>query len=220
MEIKKYFTDSSKEGHLLRFKIALGIGTMFAIIISSSFTSFAEVCDDIRSDTLRFHILANSDSKQDQALKLKVRDAVLKETNELFSIAGTKQLAKENVAESLKDIEKIAEKEININGYNYKVKAYQTNMYFDTIKYPKDNKGEYTLPAGNYDAVRIEIGKGAGKNWFCVLFPQLCVPAAAGEEKAKSIYSDKEIDVLEGEYEMKFAVVEFFTKLGKDKKTG
>ena len=107
----------------------------------------------------RLHVLANSDSEEDQALKLKVRDAVLKAS------AGERILD----AALLDQLERAAQAEVFRNGYAYPVTVTRENCYFDTRVYET-----FSLPAGYYDAVRVVIGEGAGKNWWCVIYPPLC----------------------------------------------
>lgn len=200
------------DSFLKKLKIAIAVGTLLAIVLTSNFSSFAAVCDAIREDTLRFHVLANSDSEADQALKLKVRDAVLKVTAADFEKANTKQEAEKAADAQLDKIRAAAEKTIRSEGYDYSVKVYRTRMYFATTRYPRAAGGSYTLPAGQYDAVRIEIGAAAGHNWFCVLFPQLCLPAAQSDATADALYTDEEKQVLESGYEVRFALVEWLSK--------
>lgn len=200
------------DSFLKKLKIALAVGTLLAIVLTSSFSSFAAVCDAIRADTLRFHVLANSDSAEDQALKLKVRDAVLAATAADFEKADTKEEAEKAADAQLDKIRAAAEETISEAGYRYSVKVYRTRMYFATTRYPRAAGGSYTLPAGQYDAVRIEIGAAAGHNWFCVLFPQLCLPAAQSDETADALYTDEEKQVLESGYEVRFALVEWLNK--------
>ena len=125
--------------------------------------------DNVSSKITRLHILANSDNDYDQALKLLVRDAIIESTDILNG-----EYSKENIDSStLEKIEEISENVVYQNGFDYNVKASLTNMYFDTRVYDG-----FSLPAGNYDAVRIEIGEAQGKNWWCVMFPPLCAPLA------------------------------------------
>lgn len=154
-----------------RIDLALAIG-LACTIFFTSFTSFARDCADLRGDVLRLHILANSDSEADQNLKLAVRDRIL--ASGMFAPASDKELAGQIAESKLADIELIARDEIARNGYGYPVKAELVNMYFGTRTYETA-----TLPAGRYDAVRVSIGEAKGKNWWCVLFPPMCVPAAS-----------------------------------------
>lgn len=152
-----------------KLDVALLIGLVVSIIISSV-SAFAKNLDGISDNVLRLHILANSDSEEDQALKLKVRDAILAETGELFG-QGDSRLEVEQIAlDNMDKIQKTAEKVIKENGYNYPVKCELTYMEFDDRTYD-----DFTLPGGYYDAVRVTIGEAKGHNWWCVMYPQFCV---------------------------------------------
>lgn len=191
---------------LKRFKTALGLGLLLAIVLTSSFSSFSAVCAEIRQDTLRLHILANSDTEADQQLKLAVRDAILAGTGDLFGAAASKQAAEQRVDANLDNIRRIAETVIRQQGYDYPVRVTRTNLYFATTRYPDTG---LTMPAGRYDAVRVEIGRAEGKNWFCVLFPPLCVPAATADAAREAAYTEEEQAVTGGGYEVRFAVLEW-----------
>ncbi|QZY57601.1 stage II sporulation protein R [Crassaminicella profunda] len=118
---------------------------------------------------IRFHVLANSDSPEDQALKLKVRDRIISEMNPKFEKSKSLDETRGIIEKNLKNIEKLAMEEIQKNDYNYFVTASLGDFDF-----PTKNYGCITMPAGNYEALRVVIGKGEGANWWCVLFPPLC----------------------------------------------
>lgn len=160
---------------LLKIEKAVLFGLIIAIMATtfSGFSVFSTQCGDIRGRVLRLHILANSDSAADQQLKLNVRDRILTQSAGFFKETKTKAQAEKNVRAKLPEVAKIAQAEIIKEGYHYKVSAKLVHMYFTTRTY-----GNITLPAGDYDAVRITIGAALGHNWWCVLFPSLCVPAA------------------------------------------
>ncbi|MEG0693498.1 MAG: stage II sporulation protein R [Oscillospiraceae bacterium] len=191
------------------FNLAVFIGLIFSIMLSS-FSVFASDCDDIRHDVLRLHILADSDSKEDQTLKLQVRDKILSLDATLFSQALNLSDAKNIAASQLQNIKEIAEAEIKARGYDYKVKVELKNMYFSTREYDT-----FTLPAGKYDAVRITIGSGAGKNWWCVLYPPLCIPAASSQSEFDDLLTKEQIEIVgnKQKYKFKFATVEIYEKL-------
>lgn len=201
---------SRKISKLQKFKISLGVGLLLAILLNCWFSSFATVCAQVRADTLRLHVLANSDSEADQRLKLLVRDAILEEMGPLFSTAGSKQEAQLQAEGSLEQIGEIARRVLRSAGVDYPVQVRCENLYFPTTRYPDTG---LTLPAGRYDAVRVELGQAQGKNWFCVLFPQLCVPACAAEEEEKAAYDEAEEQVTGGGYELRFALVEWVEQL-------
>lgn len=186
---------------------------LIACIISiacSCVFSFGEECSFIRENTLRLHILANSDSPADQALKLKIRDAVLSHSGELFSGCDTRQKMVSAAREQLSDIQRIAEQTAMHNGYDLPVTVSVTDMFFETRRY--DN---VLLPAGTYTAVRIELGEAAGKNWWCVLYPPLCVSAAqTGFTEEEAQISDSLLQQEElPRYRVRLAVVEWWESL-------
>lgn len=186
---------------------------LIACIISiacSCVCSFGEECSFIRENTLRLHILANSDSPADQALKLKIRDAVLSHSGELFSGCDTRQKMASAAQEQLSDIQRIAEQTAMHNGYDLPVTVSVTDMFFETRRY--DN---VLLPAGTYTAVRIELGEAAGKNWWCVLYPPLCVSAAqTGFTEEEAQISDSLLQQEElPRYRVRLAVVEWWESL-------
>ena len=119
---------------------------------------------------LRLHILANSDSLADQAVKLKVRDAILRETGEEFSGVLTEQGAEAAVNRNLSRIEETADRVLRDNGFSYGVSS-----ELGTFDFPEREYAERTYPAGKYRALRLKLGNGEGHNWWCVLFPPLCM---------------------------------------------
>lgn len=182
----------------------------FVLTVIYSVIPFQAVCAEIPNDVFRFHILANSDTEEDQALKLKVRDKVLEKTKILFDTANSKSDAEEFVKANLETIEKIAQNEVYKNGYNYPVKAEVVNMHFDTRYYES-----YTLPSGMYDALRITIGNAKGHNWWCVMYPSICISTVdEGKDRAKDALSDDEYSVVtDDKVEYKFFIVELFQKI-------
>lgn len=184
--------------------IAFILTTLYSVI------PFQAVCTEIPNNVFRFHILANSDTEEDQTLKLKVRDKVLEKTKILFDTANSKSDAEEFVKANLDAIEEIAQNEVYKNGYNYSVKAEIVNMHFDTRHYES-----YTLPAGMYDALRITIGNAKGHNWWCVMYPSICISTVdEGKSRAKNALSDDEYSVVTDEkVEYKFFIVELFQKI-------
>ena len=187
-----------------KIELALAAGLVLSIFLTS-FTSFARECDEIRSASLRLHILANSDGEDDQELKLKVRDRILEQSPELFAPARSKAQAKDMAELKLAQIEDAARDEIQRGGYDYPVKAKLVNMYFNTVGYDG-----FRMPAGRYDAVRVTIGDARGQNWWCVLFPPLCIPAAT-----EKLPIEEQIERLHEQprYEPKLAALEFFHKI-------
>lgn len=170
------------------------------------FCGFAGTCSQIRQDVLRVHILANSDSEADQALKLNVRDAVLGAGEGLLDGITSREEAKVRLQQALPTLQAAAQRCVYDNGYDYPVQVQTVNMYFTTRSYESD-----TYPAGYYDAVRFTIGDGVGKNWWCVLYPPLCVSAAVD----KSTLSDSQTAVIQNgqRYQVRFKVLEWIEEL-------
>lgn len=185
---------------------------LLAFIISVVFSQavFTAECDDMSEKLLRLHILANSDSEEDQNLKLKVRDEILAKAGDLFVNAENKASAEKITRENLDLIVNLAQQYVYDCGYNYKVSGELVNMYFDTRHY--DN---FTLPAGQYDALRITIGKAEGKNWWCVMFPPMCFSSAEETSDMDSVLNAEQVDIIENEtkYEYKFKTVEIFNDI-------
>lgn len=155
--------------------IALTIGTVLFTCLGC-FTVFAEQCENVRGEVLRLHIPANSDSPEDQAIKLKIRDMLLEEFGSRFSDCPELALAEEQAALLIPEIEERCTEFLRENGFSYSAKAELVTMYFTTREYDR-----LILPAGNYHALRITLGSGEGHNWWCVIFPQLCLPAVSDE---------------------------------------
>ncbi|MGN1456463.1 MAG: stage II sporulation protein R [Acutalibacteraceae bacterium] len=179
-----------------------------AVVISMllSVTGFCGACDDIQNEVFRLHIIANSDSQDDQKLKLYVRDGILEYTEELFKDCKNKEQSVQTARDNIDLIKNKAQSLVYEYGYDYPVDAYVTKMSFNTRIY-----NEFTLPAGQYEALRIVIGDGNGKNWWCVLYPALCVPSAEGNE-LNSVLNENEQDIVENSvnYQVKFKIVEVF----------
>ncbi len=194
-----------------KWELSLLLGLVLSVFLTS-FGSFSAVCADVRADTLRLHILANSNSEIDQNAKLYVRDCILQEEGAAFSHSGSKENAKITADRLLQQVEATARKALLEKGLDYSVHAYLTEMYFATTQYDG-----FTLPAGRYDALRVELGAAKGKNWFCVLFPPLCVPASMDDAAG---YTGAENAAVREPYQAKFAVVEWaqlIRESGKDK---
>lgn len=194
------------------YLISLVILTTFFLLISIN--SYAnDVSKDLSNNFFRLHILANSDSEEDQALKLKVRDSIISYMNTLSYSGLTKEESINLTNSHLAAFKEIAEKTIAGQGYNYPVSLEIGNFYFPTKEY-----GNISLPAGYYDALKIEIGEAKGKNWWCSLFPPLCfVDISAGvideesEKYLKDNLSDDEFAIITDDSEdvkFKFKIIE------------
>ena len=181
------------------------VGLLLAVVVSMA-AGFDSECEAVRENVLRLHILANSDSEEDQALKLSVRDAVLRATEADFAVAESREETMEVAARLLPKIQTAAEKTLEAAGCADTVQVSMVNMYFETREY--DGR---ILPAGYYDAVRIELGAAEGHNWWCVLFPQLCIGTAAEQGSAELEQIEKLAKAPE--YRLSFALVEWLERL-------
>jgi stage II sporulation protein R len=183
------------------------VSTVICIIFS--LIPFNAQCKNISNEVFRLHILANSDSEKDQSLKLKVRDRVLKYTEKIYKNAQSKAEAEKLTIKNLQSIADTAKKELVKNGCNYSVKAEIRHMYFDTRYYDK-----VTMPSGFYNALRITIGKGEGHNWWCVMYPSLCVGSSTDYNSLKENTDSREYSIMtEEKYEYKFKTLEYFEKI-------
>ena len=191
-----------------RIKISVTVGIVVAILFS--ICSFAKTSEEIRSDVLRLHVIANSDTSVDQNLKLRLRDYILQEGKDIFNGSVNVENAVKKIEPVLPELEKLAKAFVNQAGFDYDVKISLSNEYFTTRTYET-----VTLPAGKYLALRVVIGSGEGHNWWCVMFPPMCVPAADKKDEIENVFSEKEIKLVESKpkYEPRFKVVEIYEQL-------
>ena len=193
-----------------RLLIAMITGLIFTLSVSfSDIMEFKKNLGNIESNVLRLHIIANSDSEQDQSLKLMVRDGILSGYSEIFENSdGIDEIVK-TAKEHLSEIEKTAEKIIRENGLFYDVSCEVVKMDFDKKDYEN-----FTMPKGFYNALRIKIGSAEGKNWWCVMYPPLCVPATT-EADLSEYLTEEEIDIITNpkRYEVRFKCDEIYEKL-------
>ena len=169
--------------------------------------------EKIYTDMIRLHVIANSDTDEDQSLKLKVRDGILEEIKKLRP-ADSKAEAEKAISEDIPAIEEIARKIIEENGYSYSVKA---ELGYET--YPEREYEGFKLPAGKYTSLRVIIGEGAGHNWWCVLYPPLCTTSAEKKEDvfiAAGFSGEQYRTVTETgktKYKIKFKLLEMIEEL-------
>lgn len=184
----------------------------FVLTVIFSFLPFQTVCETLTQDVLRLHILANSDTNEDQELKFLVRDEITKECKELFSKAQSLEEAKEITLENLEALNKIATTVIKEQGKDYTVSVQLCEEYFNTRYY-----GSVTMPAGKYTALQIKIGKAKGENWWCVLYPSLCVGTSTDYESFEENLTPQECSVVSSgnKYQFKFKIVETVTSFFK-----
>lgn len=181
----------------------------FVLAALCSFFPFAAACGQLPRDVVRLHVVANSNGAEDQAVKLLVRDAVLEEAARWYQGAGSMEEASSQLCTHLQSIAGAARQVLREQGAGYSATAQMTEMYFPTRDY-----GDFRLPAGRYRTLRVTLGEGAGKNWWCVVFPSLCLPAATQEEALLTL-PEGERQVVEGgqEVQVKLKAVELWESL-------
>lgn len=200
-----------------KLKYIFIILSLLFCFIFISITSYARsVSDNLSDNFFRLHILANSDSKQDQDLKLKIRDAIIEHMNTQDFSDCTKSEVMAIVENNLESYKDIAQTVIDNEGLNYSVSTEVGNFHFPTKVY-----GNISLPAGYYDALRIKIGNAEGQNWWCSLFPPLCfVDISSGvideesKNNLKENLSDEEFAIVTSSNEklkLKFKLLEIFS---------
>lgn len=199
----------------VKYSILL-IFLLFVYTLICAISYVDAVSNDLADSVLRLHVIANSDSVEDQNLKYMVRDDVLSYMNELCSNVSSKEDAISIASSHLEDFKQIALDTIASNGFDYTVSVEIGNFDFPTKTY-----GDVSLPSGFYDALRIKIGEASGQNWWCVMFPPLCfVDVSSGvvpdssKEQMKSNLSDEEFSLISSDdMDFKFKLVEFFQNL-------
>ena len=191
------------------FNIALCFALISAVLLSLA--DFDAKCDDLRNNVLRLHIIANSDTDADQDLKLKIRDEILSKSADLFEKTDDINSAKKVAYKKLNEFQKIAEQVIADNGYDYSVSAKLDKSFFETRVYD-----DFTLPAGIYDSLIITVGEGKGKNWWCVIFPEICIPAASKGDLTDTVSKDSAtVAKSQKRYKAEFKIVEVYEKIKK-----
>lgn len=206
--------NNSKDKKLNKNAVILTVLILLFLLLSAS--SYAKtVSQDLGSSVFRLHVIANSDSEDDQALKLKVRDALLEYMNSICPNASNKAEAINIANNHISDFKEIAKEVIINNGYDYDVEVEIGNFEFPTKTY-----GDISFPSGYYDALRVKIGSHSGKNWWCVMFPPLCfVDVSSGvvpEESKESLQEDlspEDYSIISKEDSItnfKFKIVELF----------
>ena len=195
----------TKQSVLARFPILFVMLFFLFAVWLDSFTAFSKNSEAVRGSVLRLHILANSDAAEDQRIKLLVRDAILKETGTLFESADGRADAIAAAEENIQTVKEIAENKLASLGVTQSVQVKVARIFFETRHYEN-----FTLPAGTYDAVQVILGEGAGQNWWCVLYPPLCLPAAVDREQ----FTEAEWELITSpRYEVHFYLLELFEKL-------
>lgn len=168
---------------------------------------FVAMSEDISDKVFRLHILANSDTDYDQNLKLMVRDEILKYSNEIYSSCKSLNDAISCTKDNINKYKRIAEQVIKDNGYDYKVNLDVKKEYFNTRVYEN-----FTLPAGYYNSLRIIIGEGKGHNWWCVMYPNVCLSGCVDEFDNELTAEEKNF-IMNSKYSIRFKTVEIYEKI-------
>ncbi len=194
---------------------------LISFIILSAYSYASAINEDLSNNVFRLHVIANSDSKEDQDLKYKVRDKLIEYMKSLTTNINTKEEVIKIANNHISDFESIAKEVITENGFDYDVKVEIGNFSFPTKQY-----GDISFPAGFYDALKVEIGSANGQNWWCVMFPPLCfVDVTSGivpeesKENLQDNLGEEEYDIISNTEDseivnFKFKIVEFFENLG------
>jgi len=218
LTIFKELGNSQKNGILFKTVIVVALAAL--IIMGAYITTYSDdVNKGLADNLIRLHVIANSDTPEDQALKRDVRDVILNYMREQLKNSEDIEQTKFIINSRMKNIEQLAKSEISRQGREYDV-----NVMLGSYPFPTKVYGDITLPAGNYQALRVVIGKGEGANWWCVLFPPLCfVDATHGtipdsvKQELKDVLSEEEYKIIASAdndkdipVKIKFKVVEFF----------
>ena len=198
---------------IFRIEISLLVALIICGVLNIN--AFSQQCESIREKMLRMHVIAISDSEEAQQLKLKVRDAVLLAGEKVFDGSITATEAKEKITPHIDYLENVALDTIKNEGFDYGVEITVENEYFNTRTY--DNI--VTLPAGYYNAIKVIIGEGKGQNWWCVMFPPMCLPTAVAECEISDVLTEDETEIVTEteKYKFKFKIVEFFEEIFNNK---
>lgn len=212
----------------IRNRIYILASILVVVLITSTFVIIKEVnkieaCTyDYKDKLIRFHVIANSDSDKDQKLKLKVRDEVISYLQPKLENSNSIEESEKIIKNEYKTLENISKKVISKNGYNYIVK-----VGLEYSNFPAKQYSSVVLPAGKYKALRIIIGEGKGKNWWCVMFPPLCfidnqngIIDEKTDKKLKEVLTEEEYDLIMAKnknevknLEFKFKITEVFQNI-------
>ena len=202
-----------------KYILLLIVSVLFLLLSAYSYVN--AVSNNLADSVFRLHVIANSDSKEDQELKYKVRDKLIEYMNTLTNDINSKEEVIEIAKTHLEDFKEISQNVVKENGYNYDV-----NVEIGNFSFPTKTYGDISFPAGFYDALKVEIGKAEGQNWWCVMFPPLCfvdvtsgiVPEESkenleenlGNEEYKLISDTENNSILN----IKFKIIELFESIG------
>lgn len=179
-------------------ELGVGLGFLLTVVLTLGLSWRQSVADRVRSDTIRLHVLANSDTIEDQLLKLKVRDAILEALPASVTEADTPQQAVHALKNALSALQYAANRAMQ------EAHSGQTAVVrLEEFDFDAKNYGTFALPGGTYTALRVELGAAQGHNWFCVLYPALCVSGATVEYPTKA-----ENALVFGRYEVRLALLD------------
>lgn len=194
-------------------KIFLILILFIIYLLLSAFSYTNAVSTDLANNVFRLHVIANSNSQEDQELKYVVRDELIAYMNSICKDISSKNDAIRIANENKNEFYNIAKKVILDNGFNYEV-----NIEIGNFSFPTKTYGDISLPAGFYDALKVEIGKASGKNWWCVMFPSLCfvdvsngIVPEESKENLESNLQEEDYNLIASdkvEYKVKFKLVE------------
>ncbi len=207
------------KGTVFFMKVKIILALCLSFLIAYLTVSVAPVNGEekVYSDMIRLHVIANSDSDEDQNLKLRVRDRILDEI-EKINVSGSKEDAENKLKDSIEKIESAAQEAVYENGYDYSVSA---ELGYET--YPEREYDGFVLPAGKYTSMRVIIGEGNGHNWWCVLYPPLCRTAAEKREDVfvAAGFTEEQYRIItetgKTKYKIKFKILELFEELFESK---
>lgn len=197
------------EKKLFALEIAVCAAFILTILISCVYKT-DKSCKDIKENVLRLHVIANSDSSEDQSVKLLVRDAILSAGSRLFDGTVRAEDAVRISQSEEKYLTETAKKVLTDNGFGYSVKVETGKSRFPTRVYD-----DVTLPAGEYTAVRVILGEGKGHNWWCVMFPPMCLGAAESKAQLSDVLSDDALALVTSgkKYEVRFKIIEWYENI-------
>lgn len=209
------YIKNSKIGIILILSLLL-----FLYTIICAFSYVKAVSSDISDSVFRLHVIANSNSKEDQDLKYKVRDSLLNYMNNICKNCSSKEEAINLVTAHQDEFKQVALQTIKDNGYSYNI-----NIEIGNFEFPTKQYGDISLPAGFYDALKVEIGNANGRNWWCVMFPSLCfIDVSSGivpnesKEELQNVLSDEEYSIISDNsnyaIKFKFRLLELFANSG------
>lgn len=195
---------------LRRWEAALALGLAIAVLLGGW---AARTQGALADKVIRLHVIANSDTAADQALKLQVRDRVLEEAALLFRAGDTLAQTARRLEANLDKLVAAGQAVVAQAGYDYPVTASLEETYFPTREYT-----DFALPAGSYTALRVVIGSGAGQNWWCVVFPPLCLGSVTetAETAMAAGFTEEDVKLITGdseEYIIKFRALELWGEL-------